>query len=44
MKCPLAKWLHYSEYLEDSFGGQSKVPVGGQTGDEEEDPEVDDMY
>lgn len=32
-----------SEYLED-FGGQSKVPVGGQTDEEEEDPEVDDMY
>ena len=33
-----------SEYLENSFGGQSQVPVGGQTDDEEENPEVDDMY
>ena len=33
-----------SEYLEGAIGGQSKVPVGGQTDDEEEDPEVDDMY
>ena len=33
-----------SEYLERSLGGQSKVPVGGQTDDGEEDPEVDDLY
>ena len=33
-----------NEYLERTLAGQSKVPIGGETNDDDEDPEVDDMY
>ena len=33
-----------NEYLERTLAGQSKVPVGVETNDDDEDPEVDDMY
>ena len=33
-----------NEYLERTLAGQSKVAIGGETDDEDEDPEVDDMY
>ena len=31
-----------NEYLERTLAGQSKVPVGGETDDDDEDPEVDE--
>ena len=33
-----------NEYLERTLAGQSQVPIGGETNDDDEDPEVDDMY
>ena len=30
--------------VERTLAGQSKVPIGGETNDDDEDPEVDDMY
>lgn len=41
--CEMVTLQLSGDYLERGFAGQSKVPVGGETDDEEEDEEVDDM-
>ena len=39
--CEMVTLQLSGDYLERGFAGQSKVPVGGETDDEEEDEEVD---